>query len=239
LSPGLQSTPGANARCHRLTAAARTRPTLYGIPMFCDIIPAGGYRNSIGGGMTSHKAITYGLLILLIATISSSTTQAQVFSLWGDEGMTTCEVHTAAPYQPFNVFVFLEPGIDGAFYVQYKLKILPGHFSIGQVINPVVSDAATIGVWFGSPGISAPFTSCQVDLLWIVNLTMMAPNTTPGYYEIKANEDSQLIRVCPCVGPCGRYDNDEGFVYNQFGFNETCIVSTEETSWGAIKSLYR
>ncbi len=174
-------------------------------------------------------------VILTIAAIAlfAVPASANVLSLWADDAMTSCEVTTAAGYQPFNVFVFLEPGVEGAFAVEYKLEILPGHFSTVQTPNPVVS-GATIGVWFGSPGISAPFTSCQADLFWVVNLTMMAPDVAPGHYMLTANESSGAMQVAICADPRPLI---EATAYNHFGFNDGCVVGTEESSWGAIKNL--
>jgi hypothetical protein len=174
-------------------------------------------------------------IILTIAAIAlfAVPASANVLSLWADEAMTSCEVTTMAPYTPFNVFVFLEPGVEGAFAVEYMLVVLPGHFSTAQAISPVVS-AATIGVWIGSPGISAPFVSCQADLLWVVNLTMMAPDIAPGHYMIVANESAGAMQVAICADPRPLL---EATAYNYLGFNDGCVVGTEESSWGAIKNL--
>ncbi len=174
------------------------------------------------------------LIIALAMFMISAPATAQQLSLWADEAMTNIDVMTGAAYQPFNVYVFLEPGVDGAFAVEYKLDILPGHFSSAQVINPVVS-AATLGVWFGSPGISAPFTSCQVSTFWVVNLTMMAPDTAPGYYVLALNDNSQFMGVATCEEPLRPMV--DAIAHNEFGFNTGGVIGTEESSWGAIKSM--
>jgi hypothetical protein len=173
------------------------------------------------------------IIIVLAMFVISAPAAAQQLSLWADEGQSQCMVSTVAPYTPFNVYVFLEPGVEGAFAVEYKLEILPGHFSTAQAISPAVS-AATIGAWFGSPGISAPFVSCQVAPLWVVNLTMMAPDTAPGHYRIVENESAGAMQIAICADPRPLL---EATAVNQFGFNADCVVGTEESSWGAIKSL--
>ncbi len=174
------------------------------------------------------------LTIAAIALFAAPVSAASVLSLWADEGMSACEVYTAAPYQAFNVFVFLEPGMDGAFAVEYMLAAPAGHFAPSMVINPVVS-AATIGVWFGEPGISAPFTTCQSELFWVVNLNMMAPNVDPGFYTLELNVNSEFMGVATCEEPMRPMVS--GSAYNHFGFNDGCVVGTEESSWGAIKSM--
>jgi hypothetical protein len=174
------------------------------------------------------------LTIAAIALFAAPVSAASVLSLWADEGMSVDEVYKTAPYQAFNVYVFLEPGADGAFAVEYKLIAPPGHFSPSMVINPVVS-AATIGVWFGEPGISAPFITCQVSTFWVVNLTMMSPSTEPGFYTLELNVNSEFLGVATCEEPMRPMVS--GSAYNFFGFNDACVVGTEESSWGAIKSM--
>ena len=174
------------------------------------------------------------LIVALAMFVISAPATAQQISLWADEGMSDCSVTTTAPYQEFNVYVFLEPGIDGAFAVEYMLTTPAGHFSPSMVINPVVS-AATIGVWFGEPGISAPFITCQVSTFWVVNLTMMSPSTEPGFYTLELNTNSEFLGVATCEEPMRPMV--DGTAYNFFGFNDACVVGTEESSWGAIKSM--
>ena len=174
-------------------------------------------------------------ILLTIAAIAllAAPASANVLSIWADVDMLNMEVATAAPYAPFNVYVFLEPGADGAFAVEYKLIAPLGHFSTVQLPNPVVS-AATIGVWFGAPGISAPFTTCQTELFWVVNLTMMAPDVAAAEYVLALNDNSNFMGVAICPGDRPMVD---GSAYNKFGFNMEGTVGTEETSWGAIKSM--
>jgi hypothetical protein len=175
------------------------------------------------------------LLLAAAFALLAAPVSAQQLSLWADEGMTSCQVTTAAPYSPFHVFVYLEPGVDGAFAVEYKLTTPAGHFSPGgNVIAPFVS-GATIGVWYGAPGISAPFTACQVGLVWVIDMNMMAPNTTPGYYAFELNDSSEFMGVAICPGTRPLLD---ATALNQFGFNADCVIGTEESSWGAIKSMF-
>ena len=158
---------------------------------------------------------------------------AQMFSLWGDEEMTMQGVYAPKPFWPFNVYVFLEPDEDGAFAAEYKLTVPAGHFSIAETPNPVVS-AATIGVWYGPPGISAPFIRCQTELFWIVNLRMMSPDTVPGFYRLGLNDNSQFLGVAICEYPRPLLD---GYIYNDFLFNPP--HATEGSSWGTIKGMYK
>jgi hypothetical protein len=156
-----------------------------------------------------------------------------VLSIWADDAMTSCEVATQGPYQAFSLYVFLEPGADGAFAVEYKLAYPAGHIASVTTPAPFVA-AATIGSWLGSPGISAPFTACQTDMVWVVSFTLLSPDTNPGFYMIEPNETTGVLGVAICPGDRPIVD---ATVYNYFGFNDGCVVGTEESSWGAIKSM--
>jgi len=176
------------------------------------------------------------LLIIAAIALMAAPATAQKFSLWTDVNQSGCDVMGVGSYTPFHVVVFLEPGLDGAFAAEYKLTTPVGHFSPGgNIIAPFVS-GATIGNWYGSPGISVPFVSCQSDLVWIVDLNMMAPvPPDPGYYVLELNESSNFLGVAICPGDRPLID---GTVYNHFGFNTECVVGTEDSSWGAIKSMF-
>jgi hypothetical protein len=173
-------------------------------------------------------------ILLTIAAIAlfAAPASAQVYSLWADEAMTSCAV-TTNPYTPFTIFVFLDPGPDGAFAAEYKLVGPAGHFSTANEKAAFVS-GATIGVPFGAPGMAAPFLSCQSDLVWVWNVTCMGPTPDPGYYLLEPNDDSGNLGIAICPGDRPLAD---ATLYNHFGYNDGCLVGTEESSWGAIKSL--
>jgi hypothetical protein len=172
------------------------------------------------------------IIIALAMLVLSAPAMAQQFSLWADEGMTSCSV-TTNPYTPFIIFVFLDPGPDGAFAAEYQLLGPAGHFSISNLKAPFVS-GATIGVPFGAPGMAAPFLMCQSSLVWVWQVTCMGADPVPGVYLLEPNADSGNlgIAICPGDRPLA-----EATLVNHFGYNMDCVVGTEETSWGAIKSL--
>ncbi len=185
---------------------------------------------------------SFAFLILLCSFAPAS--HSQMFSLWGDEQVTTCETYTQGSYFPFSFYIFLEPGDEGAIGAEFKMIIPESHFSTVWFQSPVVSDSTT-GVWYGSPGISMQFTSCQTDMFWIACFTMMAPNTTPAGYWLYPHDDTQLMGVKICSGE--RPWVAAGF-YTCFTFNDSCWncgdyyvdpTAVSETTWGAIKAMHR
>ena len=84
-------------------------------------------------------------------------------------------------------------------------------------------------------GISLGFLSCQTEPFVIYNWMMLPLATTPGYLMVEPNTSTGKLIIADCTEP---YRPElPADVYNYFGFNETCMVGTQESSWGAIKSL--
>jgi len=188
----------------------------------------------------TRNVVSLGIVLSITVLCLGSTcawTQNHVFSLWTSETMAACDGYFDAPLQPFEVYVFIDPDTGGVFAVEYKLEILAGHYSTGLTLAPFVSGAA-IGSWTGSPGITAPFTECQTELTWIAHMTMEAPDLEPGFYTFQPHDDTGSLLVWICTGT---RPEQPVTVYGAFGYNESCMwyYATEETSWGAIKDMYR
>ena len=160
--------------------------------------------------------------------------QGQYFSMWADESQTTSEFWTTTVYQEFTVYIFLDPGADGAFGAEYKMTGPSGHFTTGSSSAPFIS-AALIGSPYGAPGISAGFTSCQDDIVWLFAVNCMASSLDPGMYTITENDNSSFCGIATCEEPDRPLA--DATAYNKFCYN-TSDDSTEDATWGAIKKQY-
>lgn len=176
------------------------------------------------------RFIIAAVLISLLAVPANG----QYFSLWADEGKSTSEFWTESPYQTFTIYVFLDPGTDGAFGAEYKMIGPSGHFSTGNTAAPFISEAL-IGTPYGAPGISAGFLSCQDDTVWLFAVSCMASSVEPGVYEIVANDNSDFCGIATCAEPDRPLA--EAKTYNSFCYNTT-DGSTEDSTWGAIKKQF-
>jgi hypothetical protein len=176
------------------------------------------------------RIIATAAVILCIAVPS----QGQQFSLWADEGKSTSEFWTSSAYQPFTIYVFLEPGSDGARGVEYKMTVPSGHFLVESSTAPFVSEAM-LGTPFGPPGVSAVFGTCQRSITWVFSLTCMASNTEPGIYSLEPHDETYFFGVVTCIEP-GR-PKAEGRLLNRFCYNRS-DGQLEEASWGVIKRQY-
>jgi hypothetical protein len=188
------------------------------------------------------RSTTVAVVVLCLACAGAQPASAQMFSLWGDDIMCLGWVEAAAPFMPFHIFVFLDPGPGGAISCEFKLVTPPGHFATDVTPAPFIPDE-TIASWYGPPGVSVPFLSCQTETVWIVDLTMMASDITPAYYTLAPHDDSSFLGIATCATG---YPPAAGTIYNYFGYNEDigylgpgCPNAVEASSWGAVKELYR
>lgn len=172
---------------------------------------------------------------LLVIYLPVSPVQSQYYesymSLYADEERTSYQVFTNGPNQTVDFYVFLQPGSDGVFGVEYKLIGPVGHILMSYIPNPFVS--LHIGLPFDSPGVSVAFIKCRTEILWVFHITMIALTVDPGFYYLVPHDDTQLLSVAICPDPRPLRD---AYVLNRLRFNQP--VATEETSWGAIKGIY-
>lgn len=173
-------------------------------------------------------------ILLTIAAIAlfAAPASAQMYSVWSDATMTVCEFNTAAPYVPFNVYLMLEPGPTGVFGAEYRFSA-PATI-IAQVTTPSPLIAVAMGDALNGTGISLGFSSCQTAPFVVYNWMMLPLAVTPGFFMVEANTSTGKLIVAECPGDRAELP---ATVYNYFGFNDACVVGTEETSWGAIKSM--
>jgi hypothetical protein len=158
------------------------------------------------------------IAILFLFLFLAGQATAQLYSLWEDDRMCSCDFFPTAPYQTFTVYVYLEIPEEGASAAEYKMTTLPNCIAMEQNIAPFVAGTAT-GKWLGSPGISAPFTSCQTGIIIITWFTFLGMDMTPGYFKIEEHEDSGFLGIATCAAGNPAMD---AIVYFIFGYNAQC-----------------
>jgi len=173
-------------------------------------------------------------ILLTIAAIAlfAVPASAQMFSVWSDAEMTTCENFGAA-YTMFPVYLILEPGADGAFAAEYRLSV-PASLIV-QVTTPAADISVAMGDATNGNGISIGFLNCRVDTEWVYSFTMFPISVDPGFIMVEPNTSTGKLIVATCEEPLR--PELAASVYNYFGWHDTCLIGTQESSWGAIKSL--
>jgi hypothetical protein len=133
-------------------------------------------------------------------------------------------------------------GPNGIFAAQFKVELPPANLTIQEFIpSPAVS--ATLG--HIGVGISCSFSNCEgagMDYLLIGKITVVAFADVAMDMKIVVAEDINpenppvAVRVTMCDEDRTKHAVLGGWFKTP---NGTCNVGTEETSWGAIKEMYR
>ena len=174
-------------------------------------------------------------VLLTIAAIAlfAAPASAQMYYLFSDEAMTTCE-STNGAYMGFPVLLLLEPGPMGVFGAEYYMDF-PANIIQNPAPVPFPGIAVSMGDAVGGAGLSLGFEVCQTEMFVLYTFNAFPMDTTPGLIRVLPHPDRGIVAVATCEEPLR--PTIEANVFNYFGFHESCVYGTEESSWGAIKSM--
>lgn len=183
-------------------------------------------------------------LLLALVTVAVLTTPAVAYDyasigLFVDEARTEwCLTTTQLPYA-FDVWIYCRPSENGVRAVEFSISDLaPTYYLTGIDPGPTVS--ITLGNIFD--GISYSLYLCETDWFIVDVLSILA--TGPGQTAIwlQGHGDTGVMAVATCLPgyplePAVAYSSV--FVNYPAGAPECSGVATEETSWGAIKDMFK
>ena len=173
--------------------------------------------------------LTIAAIALFAAPVSA---QYGTYSVWTDAEKTACDASGGA-YAAFNIVLLMEPGPEGIFGAEFAWAMPPTVIFQG---DPVYYGDICVSQGTLSAGLSLGFCVCQNDPFVIFSALVLPLSDAPGYLQVVEHPVSGGPLVASCIPDAIRptYDGD---VYNYFGWNASCQVGTEESSWGAIKSM--
>lgn len=117
---------------------------------------------------------------------------------------------------PFDIYVFLDPGINGAMGAEYHMECQSGTHVLIEYIN---NDF--IPIYMGNPtmvpGISLAFNECQTELVWLQKLTFFPFSAEVEYFILGPHVDTNMLAIATCESG---YPKAEATSMNWFSFNE-------------------
>jgi hypothetical protein len=173
--------------------------------------------------------------VALVALLSSSAFGTNMIALFADASGTECSVNpNAGDY--YHVYVFLLPGPEGAWAVEYQLNKPAGPHFIDSRTDADLVGVAT-GQDTGADGMSVAFEYCQASPVWFFDYYVATYSTAPDYWTFTnhAGADPPGIYSAICDFD---HTREDAAAYNSLGVNAPCEFATEESSWGAIKSMF-
>lgn len=143
-----------------------------------------------------------------------------------------CSVEIYAPYITFEAWVWVLPNYNGMICADFGVFIPGFTIIISSIVNP-----ETVGIL---PACTDPqdcslcFSQCHGEWTWLYRYTVLPFTTQVGMISVGD----------PLSGTLAAYDCSPGnpsvkmIVFSNLQINMPCIISSEDQSWGAIKSLY-
>lgn len=170
------------------------------------------------------------LLIAVLLLLTGGSYACPCIGLYIDSMHSICEWYG---FGGFTVWVWHHPNESGMLGAEFKIA----WSTIDPEFGLAGYDTYPDMVFTGDPlsGVQVTFASCTYDWIWSYKLEFFSPFATTSYIQVLPYPPSDQVRYQSCV----TQEMYEVLVYNLFGFNTSCVVGTEETSWGAIKSLYK
>jgi len=181
------------------------------------------------------KAILLTAALLLLAAGAAN---AQYIGLYADGDHTTwCA--SGVGFYPVDMWVWNLPGPLGQICAEFMVSYPPNVITSTITWNdPIIS--VTLGDL--SSGLSVCYISCYWDWNWTAHQLLYVTDPTPTYCEIVPHPEVGVYQFANCepgypTEPTTKLTNL--FLNYGPGDPECEGTAVEETSWGAIKSLYK
>lgn len=173
------------------------------------------------------------LLGLALLFVSGAVTAQQV-AMYTDETRTSWCAVDCALYTHVYIYLFVGPPAEGAKCVDLNSTHEGGMFMTGTPEwNPDINPAHLGN--FPDADLACCFNTCQQDWNWAIKGDLFILGVDPAKFWLRPSQDplQPNMWMLNCAGV-----EVEAFALTDFYVNSCGPISVEESSWGAIKSLY-
>ena len=183
------------------------------------------------------KALLLGAALLLIASVSF----AQQLPPLGYIGLFADDMHeswcTSIIGAAFNMWIWALPGENGMKCAEFAIQYPTAGIFAGTVtVNP--GKSATLGDLPG--GFSICYTECNWDWQWIAYQSIFVMVGDPLVFEIIPSPIVYPLPVYQFANCNEGYPKEPCIKFTNLYVNGECgPIATEESSWGAIKDLFK
>lgn len=182
------------------------------------------------------------VIALLVVVSSAAFAHEGSLGLYTSQAGTDCDA-TFLPYVAQDVYMVYyrsDAGPDGIRAAEFKVE-----YPVGVVIlqTPVWSPSVSVTLGTIDAGISVSFTGCTgagQTYLYVGRVPVMALVAAP--FMLRVGTSGAVIEepFSPRVAICDTQATIVGVLGGFFSAPEgTCDTAVEDTSWGAIKGMYR
>ncbi len=172
--------------------------------------------------------------VIALTSIAFEVDAKSYIGIYADEEHSECSSYPT-PYMLVSFWVWIQPGADGLICADYEITTPSNVIDAATIINPAAG--YQIGDAIVPPGATICFPTCQADWIWTHQLQCLVTDATPSIITLDPHDDYGILRVTTCVEP--EPTVEEMTKINDLFLYQGCCLSTETSSWGAIKSLLK
>lgn len=162
-----------------------------------------------------------GMLVLLCALVATGAFAQPYIGLYNDVNRCYPYAEIAAPFTPFKVWVFIQPGSGGSECSEFRLELPYNVIVTNVTLNPAFGLPIDPVTPHMPPGVSICYPDCQTDWFWFCNLDMIAIDVVPSDIYIEPYDLSGKVASTDCSAV-----KEDMTVINYFGINHYTGVLT-------------
>ena len=183
------------------------------------------------------KLLLFGILLMMIASpLSAQLPATPYLALFEDDARSDWCVDGIGFV---TMYLFMLPMTDGAICAELSTAVTGTGAGalmwMAPTYHPDIADPV-LGAVPGDMGVC--FLSCKTDWVYFYSVGILVQGVDPARVEIGPYGVSPYPIVLDCT-PAPDAIEYEAIIYNHFYINDCGPVSVDESSWGAIKNLYR
>ena len=155
-----------------------------------------------------------------------------------------CSIYPEPETEVFVMWIWILPSPAGLSAYEFKLKTPTGlgwmqdeygvPVGTGEEWNPYIT--IKDGSWTGNGQKGAfPESYCMTDWTWIYKRWYITYSSTARIFQILPHVDTGHIYIASCEPGHPLYD---GTVLTHLYMFQPCVYATQESTWGAIKSMF-
>jgi len=181
------------------------------------------------------KAMLLAVALLLVASSAFGLGPKAYIGIYGDAAHSACRVDPA-PYSPVPAYIYILPSDKGMQAAEFAVSFPATVITLSSIKNPGI----TVELGAMTTGISVAFGEgqCQMDWVWLYNMSLMSLGTVPGAVAIIPHPGTLTLPAYQYATCELGYPIEPLVKLSSLHFYQPCMVGTQETNWGAIKSLF-
>ena len=184
------------------------------------------------------KALLLAFAVLLISGAANAQLPPEGYIGLYADGARLTQCASGVGMYPVEMWVWCWPSVRGAICAEFRI-VYPGNL----IQSTVTWNDDIISVALGDfpSGLSVCYIDCMMDWHWIGHQALYATSADQTVIEVGPHPDVAVYQFANCedgypTEPCIAYPS---LLVNVEEVDCPEIVGTEETSWGAIKSLFK